>query len=257
MPSVTCYPSPGKAKARLLCDAFAEGCGGAVADPRHGLQDGAAFFYGVVPETRALFERARAEGRDWYYADNAYFDRGRQGCFRITKNAFQCTRVLEPDYKRMDSIGIKVLPWREQGAHVVVCEQSAAFMELSGYKGNWTADVLEALSRVTAREIRLRKWNRDKAKMAATLKDDLKGAWALVTHMSAAANEALLMGIPVFITGAAAAAPVASGTTFEELPEIEAPVLLGGRSEWAAALCAKQWTVDEITNGKCWRDLNG
>jgi len=240
----------------MLCEAFAAGCGGVVADPRHGLKDGAAFFYGVVPETRALFDRARAEGRDWYYADNAYFDRGRQGYFRVTKNAFQHTRVSEPDYKRMDAIGIKVLPWREQGAHVVVCEQSAAFMDVCGYRGNWTTDALEILSRSTAREIRLRKWNRDKAKMAATLRADLAGAWALVTHMSAAANEALLLGVPVYITGAAAAAPVASGTTMEELCEIEEPAMLGGRSAWAASLCARQWTVDEIRNGNCWRALN-
>lgn len=240
----------------MLCEAFAAGCGGAVADPRHGLKDGAAFFYGVVPETRALFDKVRAEGRDWYYADNAYFDRGRQGYFRVTKNAFQVSTVGLPDYKRMDAIGIKVLPWRVDGGHIVVCEQSEAFMNLCGYAGNWTTDVLDALSKVTAREIRLRKWNRDKAKMAATLRADLEGAWALVTHMSAAANEALLMGIPAFVTGACAAAPVATGTTFGQLAWIEDALMPGGRSEWSAALCAKQWTVDEITNGKCWGDLN-
>ena len=38
----------------------------------------------------------------------------------------------------------------------------------------------------------VRRWRRDKDKAASTLHGDLKNAHALVTHMSAAANEALL-----------------------------------------------------------------
>lgn len=254
--SVTCYPSPGKAKAAMMCQAFAKGCGGTVADPRHGLRPGAAFFYGVVNETRALFDRARAEGRDWFYADNSYFDRGRQGYFRVTRNAFQVSTLMPPNYLRLDQIAAKVKPWREKGEHVVMCEQSDAFMELSGYTGEWTRDVLLALGGIN-RAIRVRKWNRDKNKMMATLKADLAGAWALVTHMSAASNEALLVGVPVFVTGACAAVPVASGTSIADLVSINEPWLPGGRSEWAAGLAGQQWTIDEIKSGKCWRDLNG
>jgi hypothetical protein len=254
--SVTCYPSPGKVKAMMMCQAFARGCGGVLSDPRKGLRPGAAFFYGVVPETRALFNQARAEGRDWFYADNSYFDRGRQGYFRVTRNDFQVSDVMPPSYARLDDLGVKVKPWRETGDHIVLCEQSAAFMELCGYKGSWTRDALLALEGV-GRPIRVRQWDRDKNKMMGTLKSDLVNAWALVTHMSAAANEALLVGVPVFVTGACAAAPVASGTVVADLVTINAPEYPGGRSEWAAGLAGQQWTVDEIKSGKCWRDLNG
>lgn len=254
--SVVCYPSPGKAKAAMICEAFAAGCGGVVADPRRGLRPGPAFFYGVVSETRALFDQVRAEGRDWYYADNSYFDRGRQGYFRVTKNAFQVSDLAAPDYSRFDQIGAKVKPWRGAGEHIVVCEQSAAFMELSGYSGNWTQDILTVLAGHTTRPMRLRKWDRDKNKMMTTLKADLQNAWVLVTHMSAAANEALLVGVPVFITGLCAAGPVASGTTFGDLAQIETPRYPGGRSAWAAGLAAQQWTIDEIKTGRCWGGLN-
>lgn len=254
--NVVCYPSPGKAKASMICEAFAAGCGGVVADYRKGLQPGAAFFYGVVSETRKLFEQARARG-DWLYCDNSYFDRGRQAYFRVTKDAFQISKIGAADYKRMDDIGAKVKPWRTEGSHILVCEQSAAFMELCGFGANWTNGIVDILSKYTDREIRVRSWNRDKGKMSATLKEDLRNAWALVTHMSAAANEALLVGVPVFVTGECAAMPVASGTAIEALRRIENPPLLGGRSEWAAHLVTQQWTPDEMRNGKCWRELNG
>ena len=254
--SVTCYPSPGKAKAAMLCEAFAAGSGGSVGDYRRGLQPGAAFFYGVVDETWRLFNEARVEGRDWFYCDNAYFDRGRQAYFRVTRNAFQQITITRPDYKRLDTIGVKVKPWRESGEHIVVCEQSDSFMRLCGYKGDWLRETCHELTKYTTRELRIRKWNRDKSKMAATLKADLAGAWALVTHMSAAANEALLVGVPVFVTGACAALPVASGRSAEDFRSIDSPVYPGGRSEWAAALVTQQWSTDEIRSGKCWRELN-
>jgi hypothetical protein len=268
--SVTCYPTPGKQKALGICEAFARGAGGSVRDPRHGVQPGAAFFYGVVDATARIFETVRNEGRDWYYADNAYFDRGRQSYFRVTKNAFQLSKVVPGDYKRLDRAGVKIKPWRETGEHIVVCEQSAAFMRLCGYKGDWTSDVIAQLKQVTSRPLRVRTWNRDKGKMLATLKRDLigvraapateflpaveevPGAWALVTHMSAAANEALLAGVPVFVTGPCAALPM-SNTDWRH---IDNPVLYDGREEWAAGLVANQWTLDEMKSGKCWRDLN-
>lgn len=254
--SVTCYPSPDKAKARAICEAFARGCDGKIGDWRKGLQPGAAFFYGVVKETRPLFDAARASGADWYYADNSYFDRGRQAYFRVTKNSFQHTGVGLPDYKRLDLIGAKIKPWREEGAHVLVCEQSPAFMDLVGASATWTIDVCDALRRETHREIRVRRWDRDKAKLMATLRQELVGAWALVTHMSAAANEALLTGVPVFVTGECAAARVASGHLIEDFRCIENPIRPGGRSEWAGVLAAQQWTLDEIKSGECWRKLN-
>ena len=240
----------------MICEAFAAGCGGSIGDWRRGLKPGPAFFYGVVGETKPIFEKARERG-DWFYCDNSYFDRGRQAYFRVTRNAFQVSKVARGDFKRMESIGVKVKPWRQNGEHIVVCEQSAAFMELSGFGPNWTNGVVDILSTYTQREIRVRSWNRDKGKMSATLRADLVNAWALVTHMSAAANEALLLGVPVFVTGECAARPMASGVSLEELRYIDHPPLHDGRDEWAAYLATQQWTPDEMRSGKCWRELNG
>lgn len=84
---VTCYPSPDKRKGLKLVRAFAQGCGGRVAPVgQASLEDGGAFFYGMTEHSLSLIARCRSEGRDWYYADNAYYF-GRGTHFRVTRNA--------------------------------------------------------------------------------------------------------------------------------------------------------------------------
>lgn len=247
---VTCYVSPGKAKSKLLCDAFAEGCGGTVADPKR-LAPGWAFFYGVVEQTVPLWRQALAEGRA-LYCDNSYFDRGRERYFRITKNAVQLTRIASGDPARLAALGVRIEPWRQGGRHIVVVEQSEAFLRLAGCEGDWLADTLQALRRASPRPITVRRWNRDKGKAASTLASDLRDAWCLITHMSAAANEALLSGVPVFVTGPCAATPLASGA----LSQVETPLRPEGREAWAAGLASNQWTIDEIRRGIAWKALD-
>ena len=255
--SVTCYPQPGKAKSRLVLEAFAAGCVGAI----HGgpvareLSPGAAAFYGVVG-IEHLLRQARAERRDYYYADNAYFDRARQKLFRVEKNGLQASGKVEPAYERLNALGITVKPWTRTGRHVLVVMQSPHFMrEVAAYPGGaegWQNDTLWALKKHTDRLIVVRHWSRDKAERARTLQDDLKNAWALVTHASAAANEAVLAGVPVFITGPCAALPMG----LSQLEQIESPRRPDGREEWAAGLAARQWTLDEFRSGMAWRALS-
>ena len=249
---ISCYPTPNKAKSFMLCDAFAKGCGGAVVDPRAATPSD-AFFYGVVPATRDAFNLTRANGCHWYYADNSYFDRGRQAYYRITRNAFQVSGFCAPNFSRFDALGARIKPWRATGSHIVVCEQSAAFMELCGYGSGWLDHVVTSIKAHTDRPVRIRRWIRDKAKLAETLRVDLADAWAMVCHMSSAANEALLQGVPTFVTGECAASPM----SLSDLSKIESPAMNDGREVWAAGLAANQWTVEEIKSGDAWRSLNG
>ena len=102
---------------------------------------------------------------------------------------------------------------------------------------------------------RVRHWEPDKAKLARSLPDDLVGAWALVTHSSAAAVTALLSGVPVFCAPESAAYPMSS--TIGQTGEV---VLLmhweeGSRRAWAGVLADNQWTLEEMKYGQCWADL--
>lgn len=248
--SVVGYPQPGKAKSRLVLGAFTTGAGGGLKELAAVLEPGAAAFYGVVG-IEYLLRLARAEERTWWYGDNSFFDRGRGKFYRFARNEVQLSALASPDHARRRSLGIEAQPWRKQGGHVVVVEQSEHFLGLVGAH-HWLLRVLEDLRRVTDRPLRIRRWRRDKDKAAETLQADLRGAWALVTHMSAAANEALLAGVPVFVSGRCAATPMASGA----LEKIESPRYPDGREDWAAGLAARQWTLDELRSGMAWRTLN-
>lgn len=247
-PSVACYPTPGKAKAERILEAFARGAEPAV--------EAAAAFYGVVG-VEQTWREVRKAGTPYYYLDNAFFDRARGSHFRAAKNALQDLRQVAPAWDRLEQLKIGVRPWVKNGKHIVVCCQSDHFMrEVAGWPGGeaaWRVHVLETLRKHTNRQIVVRHWMRDKVERAATLAAEMEGAHALVTHMSAAANEALIHGVPVFVTGPC----VALEMGLSQLEQIESPRRPDGRHEWAARLAAKQWTVDEIRVGLAWRSLNG
>jgi hypothetical protein len=248
------YPQPGKDKSRRLLEAFVEGAGGTIADPAAGLQHSllgcravAGAFYGTVG-IEPLFRAAQRAG-DWFYLDNSYFDAVRQQQFRISRNAMQ--RAGRADYARLDRLGLEIAPWRRSGRHIVIVEQSDYFMrELCDYPIElWREDVRRKLAAHTDRPIVVRPWIRDKAKASSSLAEVLVDAWALVTHASAAANEAVLAGVPVFVTGQS----VALAMGLSQLEQIETPRRPDGRRHWAAQLAGSQFTEDEMRNGTAWR----
>lgn len=233
-----------------MLEAFVAGAGGRISPQTSALEPGAAAFYGVVG-IEHLVRQARGT-TDWYYGDNAFFDAARGRFFRFARNAFQLSKLAKPDYARLAALGVSVSPWKSGGKHIVIIEQSEQFAKLSGVP-QWLPRTIDALKAVTDRPLVVRRWNRDKGKASRSLGQDLQNAHALVAHMSAAANEALLAGVPVFVSGPCAASPMASG----ELVNIEFPRYPEGRDNWAAGLAAMQWTVEEIRQGAAWRMLNG
>lgn len=233
---IVCYPQPGKRKALLICEAFAAGVkatGGRAevcANIPDTLLDGDAFFYGVRSMHAHLWEQAKAEGRDWYYADNSYHDCVREQQFRVTRNAIQHTGEGDSDGKRFKALGITVKPMREDGKHVVLCEQSAEFMTVVAHDPDFYQRVAANLRR-TGREVLVRRKGE-----ARPLADDLSRAVLLVTWSSAAAVEALLAGVRVMCD-----------------PQCCATYAGEDRGRWASVLADHQYTLDELASGLPWQ----
>lgn len=245
------YPQPGKLKSRAILVDFMLGAGGYVADPARGLRrDGSgSAFYGTVG-IEPLFRQAQAAG-DWFYIDNAYLDVARGRYFRISRNAYQVAR-RDADRARLAELDVQVRPWRSSGRHILIVEQSNYFLSELAKRPSWLLETLVELRRHTDRPLRIRPWYQDKLEAARTLAVDLVDAWALVTHSSAAANQAILAGIPVFVSGQCVAAELGN----RDLAQIEAPVMPDDcREEWAARLAASQWRLDEMRAGIAWRAL--
>lgn len=256
MGDLTAIPQPGKHQSYRVLEAFVAGCGGRMDPNSRALppQLGSVAFYGIRG-IEHLLSAAQADGRDWYYGDNAYFDCARGTHFRFAKNAFQQTDTsrIEPQFTRMIKLGVRVQPWRAPGRHIVLVEQSAPYYTSVGQSQSWAELAKAEIVKHTDRPIVHRAWDSNKTKLAATLHEDLRDAWAVVTYSSAAANEALLYGVPVFVSEKSAASPLSSGP----LSQIENPQRPEGRGEWAARLAALQWTIDELRIGAAWRALNG
>ncbi|MFQ5954707.1 MAG: hypothetical protein ACE5JZ_06570 [Kiloniellales bacterium] len=265
--TVTCYPSPGKRKAAKMCRYFAAGCihngvkariapaGCSTLAPRS-----AAFFYGWTEHTAPLINECGAEGRDWYYADNAYYF-GRSTYFRVTRNALMHDgrpAAGEHGRDRFERFGLEIIPWRKGGRHVVVATQSELFyrMKLGHSRASWTAEVVRGIEAATDRPIEVchKPAPRDMARAQAhapKLESLLEDAWALVTHSSSASVAALIRGVPVFCL----APCMSSRMGLMDLAKIEEPVTPDGRERWAWALAANQWTYREMATGQCWREL--
>lgn len=246
-PSVTCYYAKG-GRGKILAPAFAEGCGG-FAQKGGPVRDGWAAIYGVKPDTVAVWQKIQA--RRFWYIDNAYFGRGT--FFRITEGSVQHDGVGVPSaegFRRFRHHGISIKPWQKGGRTILVCLQSDNFMQATcGINPVAYRRMLEEKIReVTDRKLVFRtKASRN------SLARDLASAWCVVTHSSNCAVEAVLAGVPVFLTGPSAAR--AMGCT--DLTRIEDPVFPDGRAEWAALLAENQWTVEEIRRGDAWRRLVG
>lgn len=242
---LTLYPVPGKAKSKLICNAFAAGA------PRHAT--GAVFFgtEGVM----SAFQRAK-QGT-WWYIDNAYTDPQRGIYFRATKNALQ----VDPTGKastgeRFAKLGITVKDWRHKpDGKILVIPQSDDFMKSTlGRKGDWLRETVEKLNAWGyGPRVRVRPWLRDKKTAYVELHKDLDDAALVVTWSSASAITALYEGIPA-ISESGAAHALTGPLTSERVAQPLMPSIVE-RTRFLEILADNQFTLEEFKNGVAWRWL--
>jgi hypothetical protein len=217
--------------------------------------DGVSAFWGVSDDTRGTFLEARAGARPWVYLDHAYMGRGR--FYRVTMNATQIgTEVagVPGCPARLAASGAKVRDWRKPGDYVLITPPGDRWLHLldEGFtQREWVRRTEAAVRAATDRPVRIRFKPSSRVRVVPFL-DEAVRAWCVVTHQSVTAVEALLAGVPVFVTTPhTAAAPMAS----LDLSQIETPRRDGDRQAWAAWLAANQWSLDELRSGEAWRAL--
>lgn len=254
----------------MVCRAFAQGSGAPIVKPAP-LLPGDVFMYGALRGLLPTLRQAQREGRTWYYADNGYFRAGKDehSYFRITRNALQHDGSGSPQYpQRWNRLKLSIKPWRKNGGHIVICPPGRLFGATFGFNADeWLRMTLKTLRKYTDRELRVRakmSWNdvkpatcinvmgNPKSSVPGSFAEELEGAWALVTHSSNSAVEALLAGIPVFCTERCGASAMA----LSDLALIESPRMDDGREHWAQMLASNQWTLKEMREGLAWKMMN-
>lgn len=226
--------------------AFAKGCGGNFKTTNE-LEPGPVAVFG---RPYPVLDAAWAEKRDWYYGDHAYFRRFTY--FRVTKNAYQIDGTGTPDFNRWKALGLEIKPWNTEGRDVLVCPPDPLVCERRKIDGaKWRADVAAILAKHTDRTIVWRDDPRHMKVPPPPLEAALARAWAVVSHHSNVSTDALLAGVPVFVTDLCGARALAE----TDLAKIETPRRPDNRLEWAAILAANQWTLKEIADGLCWKAI--
>lgn len=191
-----------------------------------------------------IIPAAYAERRPFWHLDNGYYDPAggfRSGYYRMTYRGLWPVLIPNPPAIRPLRAGRpKLRPWRTTGGHILVALPGESYGVSIGLNmPAWIAGIRDHIRPYTDRPILWRpKGCRRK------LSADLLGAWALVTHSSNVAVEAVLAGYPVFVAATNPAAPVGN----LDLSALERPQT-PERGRWLASLLAQQFTVEEMANG--------
>jgi hypothetical protein len=210
---------------------------------------------GCSPELTPQIRQWRDDGRTWIYWDRGYcrrvfatwLARGEfGGYYRWHVNGFQLQRIETCPNDRWNSLGLgsDVQPWRKDGKHIVIAAPTRTYSKFHRTE-KWIADTIDALARVTDRQLIIR----DK-ESKRPLQADIAGAHCLVTHGSIAAVESVILGCPVFVHRDSAAGLV--GRT--DLADIDRP-LYPDRQPWLNALAYSQFNEQELIDGTLWRLL--
>jgi hypothetical protein len=235
---IQAFPVVGKAKAARICEAFIAGASRSAVG---------AVFYGVNESNVHEWHRAKAGPHPWFYIDNSYFDSVRGEQYRIAKNRVQ-TKVPGnvSDGKRFAALGLKIAPMNVRPSDLwIAIEQSPSFMRYVADDPTWLERAAQAVVPGHHR-MKVRRWSPNKPKQQETLPADLAGAWTLITHSSAAAVTATLMGVPVVVSPRSALTDMRVSTD----PKHDQ------RQHYMEVLADNQWTIAEIRAGKAWAWLN-
>lgn len=210
---------------------------------------------GCHPPLKEMIAGWKAQKRTFIYWDRGYLVRWFATClpqpasidasyYRWHVNAYQMQKVRQVSDDRWQALKTEVKPWQRAGRHIVIAAPTETYSRLHGCE-KWIAETVTALAKVTDRQLVIR----DKEHFRRRpIQKDLEGAHALVTHGSNAANEAVILGCPVFVHPSCAAALV--GKT--NLKEIETPAY-PDRKPWLNSLAYSQFTEGEVLDGTLWR----
>lgn len=208
---------------------------------------------GCSPELTGLLDQWRKTGRSYSYWDRGYARRvfatwlpkgENGGMYRWHLNAYQLQAIRDVPGDRWKALQIDVQPWKKDCRHIVIAAPTRTYARFHRCE-SWIADTIDALARVTDRQLVIR----DK-ESKRSLQADLEGAHCLVTHGSIAAVESVILGCPVFVHPDSAAALV--GRT--DLKMIDKPVY-PDRQPWLNALAYSQYSESELIDGTLWKLL--
>jgi len=229
---------------------------------------------GRMEGNRRVWNRYRAEGKPVIVIEVGGLRRNES--FKIGINGINRDADFannEFDDKRWPLFKHQMSPWNPTGDIIVICGQHDASEQWRGMPrmGKWIAQQIEEIRRYTTRPILVRPHPRNQIPFKESdfknvkvrlpkrdhrtyddtdFKATLERTWAVVNHSSNPAMEAVIQGIPVFVSESSLCHDV--GNT--SLADINTPAM-PNRVSWANKLAYTEWFEDEIRQGLPWKRL--
>jgi hypothetical protein len=165
------------------------------------------------------------------------------GAFSLARRHVALTggHIEEGGPERWDAWGVDLRPWRDTGGEIVVLEQRGIGHPAVRSPSGWA----EHARRITGGRIRRHPGN---GTAVVPLREDLRRASGVITWSSAAAVQALVLGVPVWFehaefVGAVASKPLGEWPA-EPRRDDDARLRVMRRLAWAI------WTLPEIERGE-------
>jgi hypothetical protein len=199
--------------------------------------------YGQIWGSEKVLKQACRSGRPYYHIDNGYWHPGRgsaHGYYRICYMGMTPVFLLDMPDTRAHALGVQLKPWRMNGRHILL---GLPGLEYGAGIG------LDMMSWVQRTRAQLPGWTdrpiivRDR-KSAVPLEQHLHNCWAVVTHSSNIAVDAVCAGIPAFVMPTSMAVPVGN----LELSKLETPEM-PDRMAWMNSLACQQFMPREMADG--------
>ena len=227
--------------------------------------------------THDFIKYRRRNGQPYYHVDHAYFWRGYgritkneidpfgHEWYRISKNNHAQHTLLDVDDDRWkkyfyDHFFGYGKEYKRRGSKILFCRSSKHVLSICDHESDWADQTLKILKDNTDREIVIREKPGRSSQTTNvsrstenTLVQDLEDCWALVTHSSAAAITAQLMGIPTFCVKQSPTSPVSC----HDFSLIETPFYPDDnlRINWLNSLAYSQYTRLEFEDGTVSKNL--
>lgn len=239
-------------------------------EPGHVESYDCAVFYGLEGNTPRLFTDFSARSAA-VYVDLGYWGRregGRwAGYHKVSVNSRHPGAYFQSGKHPFDRARRfhveQPTPWRTEAAHqhILLAGMGDKGSLAEGYRPEeWERWAIAELRKYTSREIVYRpkpSWKGAKP-IAGTIlsprdrevEQDLRGCYAVVTHHSNVAVDAIVAGVPSFCWGG-----VAACMSLQNLARIDIPYYPEQRLQWMADIAYTQWSIAEMRAGLPWLHL--
>lgn len=166
------------------------------------------------------------------------------------------------------NLNIKLLPYRTQGEHILICLQRHGGWSMRGLSVvQWLDQTINEVRKYSRkRPIIVRCHPNDKKikrilsvnyknvriSASPSIIDDLKNAWATIIYNSSPGIASLINGIPVFITDPVPLNSQSYDIANFNLGDLENPKL-PDRQRWIEKISMCHWNFDELRSGEAWQ----